>query len=192
MTDASSPTPPDRPARRRRKRPPRRARPAGDVTALPPVIRVEIQNLDRLAARDPGADLEPGREERLRAAERALSKRQALLDAAAVELAAREDAARAREEELEAREREHASLPPLPEGGDLELRERARTLDERERDLEARRAILEADLELREEEVERRESGLAERQERLDERERELGLYVSQIQGQLESRSTGW
>jgi hypothetical protein len=47
--------------------------------------------------------------------------------------------------------------------------------------------VVEADLELREEEVERREDLLALREERLAERQRELGLYVSQIQGSIES-----
>ena len=47
-------------------------------------------------------------------------------------------------------------------------------------------AVMEADLELREEEVERREDLLAIREERLTERQRELGLYVSQIQGRIE------
>jgi hypothetical protein len=52
--------------------------------------------------------------------------------------------------------------------------------------------VLESDLELREEEVERREDLLAIREERLSERQRELGLYVSQIQGRIEPRwSTG-
>lgn len=183
MTDAASPTPPDPPRRRRRKR---AYRPNGGAGAmLPPVIRVEIQNLERLGAREAGPD--PGRDDRLRAAERAVGERQALLDAAEAELAAREEALRVRAAELEA-----TGSAALPEGGDRELVARARGLDERERDLEARRAILEADLELREEEAERREARLASREERLDERERELGVYVSQIQGQLESRAAGW
>jgi hypothetical protein len=52
--------------------------------------------------------------------------------------------------------------------------------------------VLESDLELRGEEVERREDLLAIREERISERQRELGLYVSQIQGRIEPRwSTG-
>jgi hypothetical protein len=49
--------------------------------------------------------------------------------------------------------------------------------------------VLEADLQLREEEVERREDLPAIREERLTDRQRELGLYVSQIQGTIESHS---
>ena len=48
--------------------------------------------------------------------------------------------------------------------------------------------MLEADLELREEEVERREDLVALREERLAERQRELGVYVSQIQGTIETQ----
>jgi hypothetical protein len=61
----------------------------------------------------------------------------------------------------------------------------------RENDFDARRAVVEADLELREEEVERREDLLAIREERLAERQRELGLYVSQIQGLESQRAAG-
>ena len=50
---------------------------------------------------------------------------------------------------------------------------------------------MESDLELREEEVERREDLLAIREERLTERQRELGLYVSQIQGAHRARARG-
>ena len=182
---------------RRRKRRRRRRRPAdGPVAAplagglLPPVIKVEIQNLDAVGTFAPaGAEDEA----RLEARRQELEEREVRLASAEAELA---DRVR-RLEDLEAKIGPEAALVESREGlerreqraTELErrLRDRSRELEERENDLDARKAVLEADLELREEDVERREDLVGIREERLAERQRELGLYVSQIQGRIES-----
>lgn len=198
VTENRNPSDPPAPARKKVRR--RRRRSAAG-TVFPSVLKVEIQNLEGLGRLDPGAD---ERAARLAAAERELQEREARLAAAESELEARVAAAGA---DLEARDQRIRELeetygPALAavesresldrrerRVGQLEhtLRERGRELEERERDLESRRAVLEADLELREEEVERREDMLAVGEERLEARQRELGVYVSQIQGRLES-----
>jgi DNA repair exonuclease SbcCD ATPase subunit len=200
VTDALNPFPAERPepGRRRNRRRRRRKQPQSSPTALPtaaaglipPVIKVEIQNLDQMSRvwNDDGAD-----DGRLAAARHELEEREARLDAAEADLRARlrhveelegrigPDAALLESREsLERRERRTSEL-------EQQLRERSRAVDERENDLEARKAVVEADLELREEEVERREDLLAIREERLADRQRELGVYVSQIQGNIES-----
>ena len=156
---------------------------------IPPVIKVEIQNLDqigrvggdgaddgRLAAarREPrGAEVAPGRRGRSARAPAPGGGARGRIgpDVALIES----------RESLERRERRTSEL-------EQQLRERSRALDERENDLEARKAVVEADLELREEEVERREDLVAIREERLADRQRELGVYISQIQGSIESQ----
>ena len=199
MSDAQSSFPPGRPEparrrkrRRRRKNAPESA-PAGAPPLgglLPPVIKVEIQNLDAIGWPPPDTRAE---DERLAVRQAGLDEREIELQAAEAELTER----RRSLEELEDRIGPTAALVESRESLDRreqrvgevegELRDRSRDLDQRENDLEARKAVLEADLELREEEVERREDLLAMREERLTERQRELGLYVSQIQGRIES-----
>jgi len=201
LSDAQSSFPPGRPepARRRKRRRRRRAAPESPTVEaaplngiLPPVIKVEIQNLDAIARPAPDTRAE---DERLAARSAGLDDREAELQSAEAELAER----RRSLEELEDRIGPTAALVESRESlgrreqrvGELEreLRDRSRDVDQRENDLDARKAVLEADLELREEEVERREDLLAIREERLTERQRELGLYVSQIQGRIEPHS---
>lgn len=190
---------PDKPARPPRRRGRRRRKPvtsppppAGGL--IPPVIKVEIQNIERLAGRDDSAVAE--REAQVAAATRELEEREARLAASAVELRERErrvaeleetlgPAAEALEsrESIDRRERRVREL-------ETSLRERAQDLELRENDHEARKAVVDADLELREEEVERREDLLAIREERLEERQRELGVYVSQLQSRFEPQTT--
>ncbi len=200
MSDAQSSFPPGtpEPARRRKRRRRRKnahecapgAPPLGGL--LPPVIKVEIQNLDAIGLLAPDTRAE---DERLAVRQAWLDEREVELQAAEAELTER----RRSLEELEDRIGPTAALVESRESLDRreqrvgeaerELRDQSRDLDQRENDLEARKAVLEADLELREEEVERREDLLAMREERLTERQRELGLYVSQIQGRIESQS---
>ena len=200
VTDTPKPSPSERPeptrrrSRRRRRRKPAQSSPSALATAaaglIPPVIKVEIQNLDQISS---GGSEDSSDDGRLAAERRDLDEREACLAAAEADL--RERLRRVEEREttigpevallesrqsVERRERRTSEL-------EIELRERSRALDERENDLEARKAVVEADLELREEEVERREDVLAIREERLADRQRELGVYVSQIQGSIES-----
>lgn len=189
---------PDKPARPPRRRGRRRRKPVSSPPApagglIPPVIKVEIQNIERLAGRDDSAVAE--REAQVSAATRELEEREARLAASAVELRERErrveeleDALGPAADMLESREsidRRERRVREL----ETSLRDRAQDLEQRENDHEARKAVVEADLELREEEVERREDLLAIREERLEERQRELGVYVSQLQSRFEPQA---
>lgn len=189
---------PDKPARPPRRRGRRRRKPVSSAPApagglIPPVIKVEIQNIERLAGRDDSAVAE--REAQVSAATRELEEREARLAASAVELRERErrveeleDALGPAADMLESREsidRRERRVREL----ETSLRDRAQDLEQRENDHEARKAVVEADLELREEEVERREDLLAIREERLEERQRELGVYVSQLQSRFEPQA---
>ena len=199
LTDRNDFTP-DKPARPPRRRGRRRRKPASSPPAtagglIPPVIKVEIQNIERLGGvRDDAAVSE--REAQVVAATRELEEREARLAASAVELRERErrvaeleetlgPAAEALEsrESIDRRERRVREL-------ETSLRDRAQDLEQRENDHEARKAVVDADLELREEEVERREDLLGIREERLEERQRELGVYVSQLQSRFEPQTT--
>ena len=191
---------PDKPARPPRRRGRRRRKPATSTPApagslIPPVIKVEIQNIERLAgSRDDAAVAE--REAQVVAATRELEEREARLAASAVELRERERRVDELEESLgpaagmlesrESIERRERRVREL----ETTLRDRAQDLEQRESDHEARKAVVEADLELREEEVERREDLLAIREERLEERQRELGVYVSQLQSRFEPQAS--
>jgi len=190
---AEQPEPARRRARRRRrKRRPDAASlpPATSSGLIPPVIKVEIQNIDQLGRAEPERR---GDDVGLEIAQRELEEREARLAAAEASLVER----RREVEELEERigpeavfvesrellERRERRVREQEE----RFRERSRELDQRENDFEARKAVVEADLELREEEVERREDLVVIREERLADRQRELGVYVSQIQGTIES-----
>ena len=185
--------PPRRRGRRRRK--PVTSPPASAGGLIPPVIKVEIQNIERLAgSRDDSVVVE--REAQVSAATRELEAREARLAASAVELRQRErrvaeleDALGPAADVLESREsieRRERRVREL----ETSLRDRAQDLEQRENDHEARKAVVEADLEMREEEVKRREDLLAIREERLEERQRELGVYVSQLQSRFEPQAT--
>jgi hypothetical protein len=190
VTDFPSPFPADRPdpVRRKRRRRRRRRQPPASAVAqtlvgglIPPVIKVEIQNIDQLGRSDAASREGDERlEARLAALEQGLAERARRVE----ELEDRIGPEAALVESRESLERRELRAGEL----ETRLREQARELDERENDLEARRVVVEADLELREEEVERREDLLGIREERLAERQRELGLYVSQIQGRIESQ----
>jgi hypothetical protein len=190
---------PDKPARPPRRRGRRRRKPVSTAPApvgglIPPVIKVEIQNIERLAgSRDDSGVAE--REAQLAAATRELEEREARLAASVVDLRERERRVSELEETLgpsagmlESRERIERRERRVQEL-ETSLRDRAQDLEQRESDHEARKAVVEADLELREEEVERREDLLAIREERLDERQRELGVYVSQLQSRFQPQA---
>jgi chromosome segregation ATPase len=187
----TDPRPPSEQPEPTRKKVRRRRRRAQTGAVFPSVLKVEIQNLEGLGGLAAGSAEQVGP---LAADRRRLEEREAALSAAEADVAARGR----RLSELEETLGPAAALVESRESldrrerrvGELErtIRDRARALDERERELDSRRALLEADLELREEDVERREDLLAIREERLEERQRELGVYVSQIQGRLQSR----
>src|SRR5919108_2535517 len=191
MTDGSQGSGAKRRRNGRRKR-----RAAAGAGLVPPVIRVEIQNLEQLGRESDGASEE--RAARLAAAEAQVEERAVRVAALEAELAERERRVAERETELEplaglldSRERldrRERQVTELEE----ELRERRREVEERENELDARRAVVEADLDLREAEVERREDSLAIREERLEQRQRELGVYVSQLQSRLEPSEPRW
>jgi len=192
-----TPEKPARPPRRRgrRRRKPVSSPPAPAGSLIPPVIKVEIQNIERLAGSRDDSDVAE-REAQVAATARELEEREARLAASAVELRERErrveeleDALGPSADMLESREsieRRERRVREL----ETSLGDRAQDLEQRENDHEARKAVVEADLELREEEVERREDLLAIREERLEERQRELGVYVSQLQSRFEPQTT--
>ena len=136
--------PPRRRGRRRRK--PVTSPPASAGGLIPPVIKVEIQNIERLAgSRDDSAVAE--REAQVSAATRELEAREARLAASAVELRQRErrvaeleDALGPAADVLESREsieRRERRVREL----ETSLRDRAQDLEQRENDHEARKAV---------------------------------------------------